>query len=116
MRVRFCLKTQTSAVCLGMTVLFNISCARPVNLPFIVPIAECSDRDGKGLPHRIQGILHHLSLVTNCKPGAEDQQKLTILKKHRASKQNQDIEKNLSTAALLCLRPILSACICTQLS
>lgn len=56
-----------------MTVLFNISCARPVNLPFIVPIAECSDRDGKGLPHRIQGILHHLGLVTNCKSGAEDQ-------------------------------------------
>lgn len=76
-----------------MSVLFNINCARPVNLPFIVPIAECSDRDGEGLPHRIQGILHHLGLVTNCKPGAEGQQILTTLKKQRASKQNQDVEK-----------------------
>ena len=38
-------------------------------LPVIVSVAERSDRDGEGLPHRIQRVLHHLSLVADGEPG-----------------------------------------------
>lgn len=38
-------------------------------LPVIVPVAERSDRDGEGLPHRVQRVLHHLSLVADGEPG-----------------------------------------------
>lgn len=37
--------------------------------PFIVSVAECSDRDGEGLPHGVQSVLHHFRLVADGEPG-----------------------------------------------
>lgn len=35
--------------------------------PFIVSVAERPDRDGEGLPHRVQSVLHHFRLVADGK-------------------------------------------------
>lgn len=40
-----------------------------LGLPLIVSITEGPDRDGEGLPHWVQGVLHHFSLVADSKPG-----------------------------------------------
>lgn len=37
--------------------------------PLIVSVAERPDRDGEGLPHWVQRVLHHLRLVADSKPG-----------------------------------------------
>lgn len=37
--------------------------------PVIVSITECSNRDGKRLPNRVQIVLDHLSLVADGEPG-----------------------------------------------
>lgn len=36
--------------------------------PFIVSVAERPDRDGEGLPHGVQSVLHHFRLVADGKP------------------------------------------------
>lgn len=45
-------------------------------LPLIVSVTEGSDRDGEGLPHWVQSVLHHFSLVADSKPG--DQQRFKM--------------------------------------
>lgn len=37
--------------------------------PVVVPITERPDRDGEGLPNRVQVVLDHLSLVADGEPG-----------------------------------------------
>lgn len=49
-------------------------------LPVIVSVTECSDRDGEGLPHRVQCVLHYFSLVADGEPGDANQQGFKILK------------------------------------
>lgn len=46
-------------------------------LPLIVSVTEGSDGDGEGLPHWVQSVLHHFSLVADSKPG--DQQRFKML-------------------------------------
>lgn len=41
--------------------------------PVIVTIAESSNWDGEGLPHRVQRILDHLCLMADGKPGNKQQ-------------------------------------------
>lgn len=38
-------------------------------LPVVVAVAQRSNRDGEGLPRRIQRVLDHLRLVTDGEPG-----------------------------------------------
>lgn len=58
-------------------------CTSSFILPVIVSIAECSDRDGEGLPHRVQCVLNHFSLVADGKSGDAGRQgfKIHISKK-----------------------------------
>ncbi len=53
--------------------------------PVIVSITECSNRDGKRLPNRVQVILDHLGLVADGEPGSTKTQLnmmgTTIMKK-----------------------------------
>lgn len=37
-------------------------------LPVVVPVAQRPDGDFEGLPHRVQGVLHHLRLVADGEP------------------------------------------------
>lgn len=37
-------------------------------LPVIVSITESSDWNGERLPNRVEGVLHHLSLMADRKP------------------------------------------------
>lgn len=47
-------------------------CAVPS--PVIVSITECSNRDCKRLPNRVQVVLDHLSLVADGEPGSTKRQ------------------------------------------
>lgn len=60
-------------------------------LPLIVSVAECSDRDGEGLPHRVQCVLHHLSLVADGKPGDVGRQGFKILEHTSLRKEKEKI-------------------------
>lgn len=50
-------------------------------LPLIVSVTEGSDGDGEGLPHWVQSVLHHFSLVADSKPG--DQQRFKMLQEKK---------------------------------
>lgn len=67
-RFNFSLKNKLS-VWEYLFVFMRLTCTSSVNLPVIVSIAERSDRDGEGLPHRVQCVLHHLGLVADSEPG-----------------------------------------------
>lgn len=43
-------------------------------LPVVIAVAESSHGDLKGLPHRVQRVLHHLGLVADGKPGEKGRQ------------------------------------------
>lgn len=52
-------------------------------LPLIVSVTEGSDGDGEGLPHWVQSVLHHFSLVADSKPGDQQRFKMLQGKKNR---------------------------------
>ena len=47
----------------------TLYCTSSFFLPVIVSVAERSDGNGEGLPHRVQRVLHHFSLVADGEPG-----------------------------------------------
>lgn len=63
-----------------MCVLIHVHVTGPW-LPLIVSITEGPDGNGEGLPHWVQRVLHHFSLVADSKPG--DQQRFKIPKEKK---------------------------------
>lgn len=55
-------------------------------LPLIVSVTEGPDGDGEGLPHWVQRVLHHLSLVADSKPEERQRFQIPTEKKEGAAK------------------------------
>lgn len=51
-----------------LMVLYKKASAGLGTLPVIVSITESSDGNGERLPNRVEGVLHHLSLMADRKP------------------------------------------------
>lgn len=66
-----------------MCVLIHVHVTGPW-LPLIVSVTEGPDGDGEGLPHWVQRVFHHFSLVADSKPG--DQQRFKIPKEKEKQK------------------------------
>lgn len=84
----------------------------PLIPPFIVSVAERPDRDGEGLPHWVQGVLHHLRLVADGESGHKHTQiRGKIYIKYISKEINSQEVKLLPTGDLLLnfLRPRSSA-------
>lgn len=51
----------------GQSAEFGMQFSR-LSQPVVVTVAERSNREGEGLPHRVQRVLDHLRLVADGKP------------------------------------------------